>query len=79
MGPFHNTQIAILGFHEFLKMDCAVNSNSEVKGHQKVTHDDMDGSPNDFDHFRFGLIPHSQCDPSSFLQDIPIYKVPFQT
>ncbi len=56
-----------------------MNSNSEVKGHQKVTHDDMDGSPDDFDHFRFGLIPHSQCDPSSFLQDIPIYKVPLQT
>jgi hypothetical protein len=60
MGQFHNTQIIVQGFHEFLKLDCAMNSSNEIKGHQRVTHGDMDGSPNGFDHFRFGLIPHTQ-------------------
>jgi hypothetical protein len=35
-------------------------NNSEVKGHQRVARGDMDGSPNGFEHFRFGLIPHLQ-------------------
>jgi hypothetical protein len=59
MGPFHSTQIVVLGFHEFLKLNCIVNSNSEVKGHKKVRHGDMASSPHGFDHFKFGLIPHS--------------------
>jgi hypothetical protein len=60
LGLFHNTQIVILGFHEFLKLNYVVNNNSEVKGHQRVARGDMDGSPNGFEHFRFGLIPHLQ-------------------
>jgi len=57
MGPFHNKQITVLSFHEFLKLNCGVNNNNEVKGHQRITHGDMDGSPNGFDHFKFGFIP----------------------
>jgi hypothetical protein len=79
MGPFHSTQIIVLGFHEVFKLNCAMNNNSEIKGHQKVTHGDMDGSQDVFDNFKFGLIPHSQFRSSSFLQDISIYKVPSQT
>ncbi len=60
MGPFHITQIVVLGFHEFLKLKCALDNNSEVKGHQRVTHGDIDGSLDGFDHFRFDFIPHSQ-------------------
>jgi hypothetical protein len=37
-----------------------MNNCSEVKGHQRVTPGDMDGSPNGFDHFKFGFIPRSQ-------------------
>jgi hypothetical protein len=37
-----------------------MNNINEVKGHERVTHGDMDGSSNGFDHFRFGFIPHSQ-------------------
>jgi hypothetical protein len=60
MGTFHNTQIIVLNFHEFLKLDYVMNSSSEVKGHQRVTHGDMDGSQDGFDHFKFGFIPRSQ-------------------
>ncbi len=37
-----------------------MNSSSEVKGHQRVTHGDMDGSQDGFYHFKFGFIPRSQ-------------------
>jgi hypothetical protein len=60
MGPFHSTQVVVLGFHEFLKLNYAMNNSSEVKGHQRVRHGDMEGSPNGQNHLRFGLIPHSQ-------------------
>ncbi len=60
MGPFHYTQIVVMGFHEFCRMGCALKNNSEVKGHQRVTHGDMDGSLDGFDHFKFGFIPHLQ-------------------
>jgi hypothetical protein len=60
MGPFHNTQIVVLGFHDFLKLNYVANNSSEVKGHQRVTHGDMDGSLDGFDHFKIGFIPHSQ-------------------
>jgi hypothetical protein len=41
MGPFHITQIVVLGFHEFLKLKCAVNNNTEVKGHQRLSNLNM--------------------------------------
>jgi len=80
MGPFHNTQINFPRLPWILKLDYVMNSSSEVKGTPKSYTWWYEWFTRWFWPFQILVsFPVHNFDPSSFLQDIPKYKMPFQS